>query len=180
MRDFDPEVHAGSKEGQQKMRDLCEAALTAGGLHVTGACMSRAEAVQGKIRGQGGLRMAAGARCRSMGGRAFEAGRAAGKVPGTMDVQACGRAGKGMHASHLVLCTACCAASHVRLLPFRPVSTEGSRLWGIYRAYEQGLKEEDPSEEQAGRVCSLFTRQLQVERGLLCSSGGCCAADVRY
>ena len=36
-RDFDPEVQAGGKEGHTRMRDACERALTAGGLHVTGA-----------------------------------------------------------------------------------------------------------------------------------------------
>ncbi len=40
MRDFDPEMQAGGKEGRTKMRDACERALTAGGLHVTGACMA--------------------------------------------------------------------------------------------------------------------------------------------
>ncbi|KAL4457863.1 hypothetical protein ABPG75_012728 [Micractinium tetrahymenae] len=33
-RDLDPEVQEGGKEGQAKMRDLCERALTAAGLHV--------------------------------------------------------------------------------------------------------------------------------------------------
>jgi hypothetical protein len=37
VRDFDPEVAAGSAEGREKMRSLCEQALTAGGLHVSGA-----------------------------------------------------------------------------------------------------------------------------------------------
>lgn len=36
-RDFDPEVQQGGKAGQAKMRELCERALTAGGLHVAGA-----------------------------------------------------------------------------------------------------------------------------------------------
>lgn len=40
MRDFDPEVQAGGKEGHARMRDACERALTAGGLHVTGACVA--------------------------------------------------------------------------------------------------------------------------------------------
>ncbi|KAL4858071.1 Squamous cell carcinoma antigen recognized by T-cells 3 [Chlorella vulgaris] len=35
VRDFDPEVAAGSAEGREKMRALCEQALTAGGLHVS-------------------------------------------------------------------------------------------------------------------------------------------------
>lgn len=39
---------------------------------------------------------------------------------------------------------------------------DGSRLWAVYREYEQGLLEEQASEEQAERVRGLWTRQLQV------------------
>ncbi|KAL4424967.1 hypothetical protein ABPG77_002852 [Micractinium sp. CCAP 211/92] len=73
-RDFDPEVQEGGKGGQARMRELCERALTAGGMHVA----------------------------------------------------------------------------------------EGGKLWDIYRGYEQALLEAAPSEEQAERVRSLWSRQLQV------------------
>lgn len=39
---------------------------------------------------------------------------------------------------------------------------EGGKLWDIYRGYEQALLEAAPSEEQAERVRSLWSRQLQV------------------
>lgn len=60
-RDFDPEVQAGGKEGQQKMRDLCERALTAGGLHVTGGLFRAGEGgVYQELGVPEGKRMAAG------------------------------------------------------------------------------------------------------------------------
>jgi hypothetical protein len=42
------------------------------------------------------------------------------------------------------------------------LAAEGSRLWALYLGYERGLLEADPKEEQAERVRSLWTRQLQV------------------
>jgi len=68
-------------------------------------------------------------------------------------------------------CPSCCALLtlpsplHTLMLLFgaHAPPAEGSRLWAIYRGYEQSLLEAAPSdEEQAERVRALWARQLAV------------------
>lgn len=135
-RDFDPEVQGGGKEGHTRIRDVCERALTAGGLHVTGAQRLPPWLLCCACK-RVGLVQPAWHSCRRS----------------AQDVcwSCIDKPSPAAASCLLVLYTA------PSFLP-----AEGSKLWDIYRGYELSLLESEPSDEQAERVRSLWARQLAV------------------
>lgn len=117
------------------MRDACERALTAGGLHVTGALaaewLSRLHCLQ--QAGSGSLQH--GTAC-------------------------CAAA--GVHGSCPCAASQQLPTCHPPPRPSTLPPTEGSKLWAIYRGFELSLLEAEPTEEQAERVRGLWARQLAV------------------